>query len=82
MDEAIMPLGWLAALLLIVAFAYSSVGLGGGSSYTALMAAVLVGGAVGSFLGASRLEPRKMQKLLGGIVLIAIVLLARKVLTI
>ena len=33
-----IPLTGLAILFFIVAFAYSSVGLGGGSSYTALMA--------------------------------------------
>lgn len=38
MDELIIPLSALAILFFIVALAYSSVGLGGGSSYTALMA--------------------------------------------
>ncbi len=38
MEELVIPLYILAGLFFIVAFAYSSVGLGGGSSYTALMA--------------------------------------------
>ncbi len=38
MEELTIPLYILAGLFIIVAFAYSSVGLGGGSSYTALMA--------------------------------------------
>jgi uncharacterized membrane protein YfcA len=45
-----------------------------------LVGAVLVGGAVGSHLGSARLAPRTMQKILGAIVLVAIALLARKVL--
>lgn len=45
-----------------------------------LAAAVLVGGAVGAHLGSARLSPRTMQKVLGGIVLVAILLLARRVL--
>lgn len=40
MDAMTISAYWLAALFLIVAFTYSSVGLGGGSSYTALMAIV------------------------------------------
>lgn len=37
MDELLIPLWLIAMLFLFVAMAYSSVGLGGGSSYTALM---------------------------------------------
>jgi len=44
-----------------------------------LAAAALLGGIVGSQLGASILAPRTMQKILGGIVIVAIVLLARRV---
>ena len=46
-----------------------------------LLLAVFVGGATGSFLGANRYEPRTMQKLLGGIVLIAIVILFSKMIS-
>ncbi len=38
MEELAIPLYIIAGLFFVVAFAYSSVGLGGGSSYTALMA--------------------------------------------
>lgn len=38
MDTMTLSPYWLAALFLLVSFTYSSVGLGGGSSYTALMA--------------------------------------------
>ena len=40
MDEIIPNLYFLALAFCIVAFLYSSVGLGGGSSYTALMAII------------------------------------------
>jgi uncharacterized protein len=43
-----------------------------------LMVAVLFGGAVGSFMGAARFSPRTIQKNLGLVILIAIVLLARR----
>jgi uncharacterized membrane protein YfcA len=43
LEELAIPLFILAGLFFIVAFAYSSVGLGGGSSYTALMAIFGVG---------------------------------------
>lgn len=44
-----------------------------------LAGAAVLGGLVGSQLGASFLRPRTMQKILGGIVIVAIVLLARRV---
>jgi uncharacterized membrane protein YfcA len=43
-----------------------------------LVAAVLIGGFLGSHLGSSRLEPRTMQRVLGGIVLLAILFLSRR----
>ncbi len=45
-----------------------------------LIVAVLAGGLLGSHLGSGRLAPATMQKILGGIVLAAIVLLLRKLL--
>ncbi len=45
-----------------------------------LIVAVLIGGALGSFLGASRFSPRTLQKTLGIVILLAIVFLTRKVL--
>jgi uncharacterized membrane protein YfcA len=41
--------------------------------------AVLLGGICGSYLGASKLSPRALQRVLGVVVLVAIVLLVRKV---
>ena len=38
MTELILPMWGLVIIFLLIAFAYSSVGLGGGSSYTAIMA--------------------------------------------
>jgi uncharacterized membrane protein YfcA len=45
-----------------------------------LIAAVLIGGASGSYLGSSRLSPRTMEKVLGSVILIAIFFLFRKIL--
>ena len=49
--------------------------------FVPLIVAVLVGSALGSFLGSSRFSPRTMQKMLGLTVLVAIVFLSRKMLT-
>lgn len=43
-----------------------------------LIVAVIVGGLVGSWMGAAWLKPRTMEKILGGIVVVAIVFLTRK----
>ena len=45
-----------------------------------LIIAVLIGGAVGSHLGSTKLTPKTMEKILGGIVLAAILFLAKKLL--
>ena len=44
-----------------------------------LIGAVLAGGILGSYLGSSKLNPRTMEKILGGIVLVAIGFLVHKV---
>lgn len=44
-----------------------------------LVVAVLAGGLVGSVMGAGRFEPRTMQKILGGVLVVAIFLLGRKI---
>jgi hypothetical protein len=44
-----------------------------------LIAAVILGGMAGSLLGAGRFEPRTMQKILGGILLVAIFFLGKKI---
>lgn len=46
-----------------------------------LAGAVLIGGYIGSFMGASVLKPELMKKLLGGIIIIAIVILTQKLVT-
>jgi len=46
-----------------------------------LIIAVLIGGAWGSFLGSSKFAPKTMQKLLGGVILLAIVFLTNKILS-
>jgi len=46
-----------------------------------LVLAVVLGGTLGSYLGASRLKPKTMKKWLGGIILVAIILLAKKILS-
>lgn len=45
-----------------------------------LMIAVILGGLVGSFLGASYFEPETIQKVLGVVILIAVIMLLREVL--
>lgn len=52
------------------------------TGYVPLMAAVLAGGASGSFMGSSRFSPATMEKILGVVIIVAIVFLARQVLKI
>lgn len=52
------------------------------SFFLPLAIAVLAGGTVGSYLGAARLNPRTMERLLGVIILLAIGLLIRRILLI
>lgn len=49
------------------------------TGYVPLMAAVLAGGASGSFMGSSRFSPATMEKILGVVIIVAIVFLARQV---
>ena len=76
------PLVWLALGVLVVAFLYSSVGHAGASGYIAVMSllsfapaeirlAALVGGLAGSWLGARRLAPRGIKRLLAIVLAIA-----------
>jgi len=43
-----------------------------------LVAAVLIGAALGSYMGASKFSPKNMEKILGVIILVAIAALGRK----
>ena len=49
------------------------------NAFLPLIAVVLLGGYLGSLLGSSKFPPRTMEKLLGGIVVIAVVLLTRRI---
>jgi len=49
--------------------------------YLPLIFAVFLGGVLGSFIGAGRYSPQTMERVLGVVVIVAIVLLFRKVLT-
>lgn len=62
---------------LIARLQYNSIDLRG---YLPLVAAVVLGGMLGSWLGAVRYSPRTMEKILGVIILLAIAVLGRKVL--
>jgi uncharacterized membrane protein YfcA len=50
------------------------------TQFIPLIVTVLIGGLLGSHLGSSILRPRTMQKILGGIILVAIAFLAREIL--
>lgn len=68
---------WLNSLSgLISRLQYNAINL---ADYIPLIVAVLLGGALGSFIGSSKLSARSMDKILGLIIIIAILLLIRKV---
>lgn len=70
---------WLNSLAgLISRLQYNAIEL---SDYIPLIVAVVLGGALGSWLGASRLSRNAMEKILGIIVVVAIVMLSRTILT-
>jgi len=48
------------------------------TEYLPLVLAVLVGGALGSYMGSSKFSPRTMEKMLGGIIVVAISFLTKK----
>ena len=61
---------------LIARLQYSSVDL---YSFTPLLIAVLLGSLAGSFMGAGRFQIQTMQKILGSILVVAVILLSNKV---
>ncbi len=68
---------WINSLSSLIArLKYNSIDL---TNYMPLIVAVLVGGLLGSFIGSTRLSPRRMQQVMGVAVLVAIVILIRKV---
>lgn len=48
------------------------------TSYIPLIAAVLAGGTLGSFMGSFKLSPKAMEKILGAVIIVAIIFLTRK----
>jgi uncharacterized membrane protein YfcA len=52
------------------------------SDYIPLIAAAIIGGSLGSFFGSFRFSPKIMEKILGAIIIIAIILLLKKVIVI
>ena len=68
---------WLNSLSgLISRLQYNSIDL---TNYIPLIIAVVAGGFAGSFLGSFKLSPKLMDKILGAVVLVAIALLAKKI---
>ncbi len=55
---------------------YNSIDL---TNYIPLIAAVLAGGTVGSFMGSFKFSPKSMEKILGAVIIVAIIFLTRKV---
>lgn len=71
---------WVNSLAGVLArMQYNSINL---LHYGPMIFAVLIGGTLGSYLGSSKYTPRTMQRILGIIILVAIVFLVQKVLTI
>ena len=52
------------------------------NEFVLFVIAVLIGGAWGSFMGSSKFAPKTMQKILGAIILVAIVFLTKRVLSV
>jgi uncharacterized membrane protein YfcA len=52
------------------------------SHYLPLIVAVLLGGTIGSLIGSSRIESRSLEKVLGLVIVVAVVLLLRSLLTV
>jgi uncharacterized membrane protein YfcA len=51
------------------------------AEFIPLIIAVVLGGTFGSYMGSSKFAPKTMQKVLGGIIIIAIIFLAKKILS-
>jgi uncharacterized membrane protein YfcA len=51
------------------------------NEFVIFVIAVLIGGGWGSFMGSSKFAPKTMQKILGAIILVAIVVLTKRVLS-
>ncbi|WP_225879353.1 TSUP family transporter [Isorropodon fossajaponicum symbiont] len=62
---------------LVSCLQYNSIDL---TQYMPLIAAVIIGGFLGSYIGSFRLSPKAMEKILGLIILVAIAFLFKKLL--
>lgn len=62
---------------LIARFQHNPISL---TDYLPMIVAVLLGGGLGSLLGSTRFSPRTMQKILGSIIIVAIIFLLNKLL--
>ena len=58
---------------------YNSIDL---TNYIPLIIAVVAGGALGSYMGSSRFSPKVMEKMLGLVIIVAIIFLTKKILSI
>lgn len=68
---------WLNSLAgLISRLQYNSIDL---TAYIPLIAAVMAGGAIGSFMGSFKFSSRTMEKVLGGVIIVAIMFLGKKI---
>ncbi len=61
---------------LLSRFQYNSIDL---TNYIPLIVAVLAGGTLGSFMGSFKFSPKAMEKILGAVIIVAILFLSRKV---
>lgn len=61
---------------LLSRFQYNPIDL---TSYMPLIVAVLAGGTIGSFMGSFKFPPKAMEKILGAVIIVAILFLTRKV---
>jgi uncharacterized protein len=64
---------------LLSRFQHNSIDL---TNYIPLIIAVLAGGSLGSFMGSFKFSPKLMEKILGTVILVAILFLAKKVISI
>lgn len=70
---------WLNSMSgLISRLQYNSIDL---TAYIPLIATVLAGGTLGSFMGSFKFSPKTMERVLGAVIIIAIIFLGKKIVT-
>ena len=71
---------WVNSLSgLIARFQYHSIDI---LAFLPLIVAVLIGGYLGSFMGSTKFSPKTMQKILGTVIIVAIIFVTRKIMVI